>query len=125
MTNKRRAAELKRLEPLLIKAGRADQAFFERRPDRRFRIRRAHSAEVRRAEIEGGRSLALTPGSAWYAVVHHVGGGIVVGVLTVNSDRAEVDFSDHAAELLFRFETEGLDLPAEERLAWLLAVMVS
>ena len=84
----------------------------------------AHSAEVQRSALETGQSMALPAGSAWYAIVHHVGAG-VIGVLTVNAANAEVDFSYYAAELLFRFETEGLNPSAQERLARLMTGMMS
>jgi hypothetical protein len=108
--------EMKQLEPGLAKAVEADQAFFERHPERHYRLRHSHSAEVRWREIEAGQSWPLPPQTEWFTVVHHLGNGYLMQALTTNVAGAETDLPDRVCEFMFRVETENRELPIEQRL---------
>ncbi|TNC07096.1 hypothetical protein FF100_33515 [Methylobacterium terricola] len=65
---------LRQLSPEAERATDGDRRFFERRPDRRHRLRRASHAEVEQMAIVAGGA-AAPPGAGWFVVVRFVAPG--------------------------------------------------
>jgi hypothetical protein len=92
----------------------ADLRFFERRPDRRHRTRRTHSAELRHAELLIGERFPVPPpGSDYLTVVKRVAPGVHVCVFTLNVAGCETDLSEGLCHLMF--EMIVTDIPATGR----------
>jgi hypothetical protein len=74
--NQRR--QIEKLAKLVDKATQSDRRFFERRPDREHRLRRAHRAEVLQAAALSNGEFDVDPGQglAWHVVVRNLCNGV-------------------------------------------------
>lgn len=93
-----------------------DQRFFERRPDRRHRIRVAGRAEIALKELVEGRLMTLPPGYRWYAVVRNVAPGVRWRLFIRNVEGAATDLCETASRDVFAWEARAYPDVEEELL---------
>jgi hypothetical protein len=110
--------QLRKLADRVDRVTRADRLLFERRPDRRHRIRLASQAEIEQHAILDG-PLEISPGHVSFVVVRNVRPGARLRVFTPNVENGETDLSEAACRAVF----ESLETPRSREIeAAMLAV---
>jgi hypothetical protein len=104
-------AERRRLQRLCNKIDKlidTDRRFFERRPDRSHRVRRAFGEEIAAAEIVLGQRCELPPHGVWFVAVKQIRSGARVRAFFIAASDAETDLSEVQAGAIFEaFAAEG------------------
>jgi hypothetical protein len=79
-----------------------DRRFFERRPDRQHRVRRAFAAEIAVFEIVEDIHLETPAGHVWFVAVKHIAPSVRARALFTTRASAETDLNEATAAALFR-----------------------
>jgi len=94
--------ETKKLGKQVKRALQSDKLFFERRPERMYRVRLSHSAEIRQNEIAAGAPFDAPPGFLWFTVVRKIAPVVRMRLFTtLNFHDAETDLDEDTARELF------------------------
>jgi hypothetical protein len=101
LTRKQRR-QIDKLAPHVHRFFKADIAFFEQHPDRRYHVRRAGDAEIAQAEVLNDRLLQTPRGWYWFAIVKKVPGAYL-GMFVAAPPTAEtgLDAPDFLAEWIW------------------------
>jgi hypothetical protein len=95
--NRNQRREMKRLAAAVEKAITSDRLFFNRHPDREYRLRHAYTAEIEQEAILQGEPVIAMPGYRIFVVVKNLCSGSRLRMLVQGSDHAEVDVSEAEA----------------------------
>ena len=99
---------LQRLSDTIDKLIDTDRRFFERRPERSHRVRRAFAEEVAAGEIVLGQRRELPPHGAWFVAIRQIQPGVRVRAFFIAGRGLETDLSEAQAVGIFEaFATEG------------------
>jgi hypothetical protein len=82
------------------KITQADARFFERRPDRQHRVRRASPAEIEQAEIVGG-PVWVPPECAVFTVVRNIAPGVRLRVFMRAPADSDTDVSEEVVRTIY------------------------
>lgn len=113
-------AERRRREKIDEAVGRiteSDVRFFERRPDREYRIRLAAMVELEQnTALEGADFLHTRPGYRWYAIIWQIAPGVRMRVFGQGEADQDVDVPDDFARALYgQIVCPGSQLAIAER----------
>ena len=104
--------------PDLLAILRADLRYFERRPERRHRLRLAGACEIEEARRRVGLAVP-PPGVRVYCGLHRLSPGKVHRVIGFAIDVAEVDFDEQTAERAYaRLSPQDVTSPPAEAALW-------
>jgi hypothetical protein len=78
-----------------------DRRFFERRPDRSYRLRRAFRQEIEAAAFMGHALTDLPKGKAYFVLIHKITSAVLIRVFLVGSTDNETDVPDTWLQALF------------------------
>lgn len=94
--------KLRQLQGAVDRITDGDRRFFERHPERNYRLRASGKAEVEILKVtEGAERIKLVPGARYYTVVKQVVPGSRIRRFIPNWNGAETDVSEQEAEWLF------------------------
>jgi hypothetical protein len=93
--------EMRKLQARVDKATSSDRVFFERHPDRAYRVRRAHTAEIRQEEIIQGERVVPVPGCGIFVAVKSICPGARLRLLVQGLKDSEVDLTEAEARDIF------------------------
>ena len=101
--NRRQRRRIRELAPRVDKILDTDRRFFERHPERRFRVRLASEPEVESIDIlSGGSFLPPPPGGRWFVLVNQIGPGVRGRSFILGPESAvDSNLSDDAARAVF------------------------
>lgn len=100
--NRRQRRALHRLTPNAQAALESDRIYFERRPDRRHRIRRKFQGETNEGGVVLDQALGRPPpGWAWFTAVKNIRPGLRSRVFVMNDEDAETDVTEATAQAVF------------------------
>ncbi|TNC10425.1 hypothetical protein FF100_22395 [Methylobacterium terricola] len=92
----------------------ADRRFFERRPDRTYRVRLASAAEVETLRLTG-RGSETPAGYRWYVAIRHVVQDVRVRAFAIGRDGLDTDVSDAVAANIYGWASGSIaNLPEFE-----------
>jgi hypothetical protein len=99
----------RQLEKVAGRMMQADAKFFERRPDRHYRIRLAHSDEIEERRIVDGwqTAIPIPDGKRAYIAVNSPLPGIRFRMPFLANEGMETDVSEEIARGWFKFATGG------------------
>jgi len=95
-------ARLKRLYKEANRFTTTDRRFFNRFPERSYRIRRSCAAEIEAIGIFNKTSMALAPGRRWFTAVRQVSPGERLRVFLSGRADFDTDVDDDTARDLWR-----------------------
>ena len=110
--NQRR--QMQKLADRVGRVTQADRLFFERRPDRKHRVRLASQAEIGHQELLAGGPLAIPPGCCIFTLVRNIAPGVRLRLFTAAPEGAETDLSEDIARAIF--EAAQMRAAAEARI---------
>lgn len=85
---------------------KADEAFYERFPDRRHRVRLASQAEMDANAAANGLAEVATPaGQRWFCIVRQIAPGVRSRVFVQNDADVETDMDEVHARLVYEVNT--------------------
>ena len=85
-------AQRRQMQKLTDKIDRiveADRLFFERFPDRQYRVRLTSRAEIDRQELIDGRPMTIPPGCRMFTVIRNIAPGFRLCLFIPNLEGAE------------------------------------
>ncbi len=113
-------ADRRRREKIDEAVGRiteGDARFFERRPDREYRVRLAALVELEQnTALEGAEFILTRPGYRWYAVVRQIVPGVRMRVFAQGEADQDTDVPEEFARALYsQIVCPGSELAILER----------
>jgi hypothetical protein len=93
--------QMQRLTDRVDRVTQADRLFFERRPDRKHRVRLASQAEIGQQEILEGKPLFMPPGCHIFTVVRNIAPGVRLRLFTYGLEHSETDLSEATTRAIF------------------------
>ena len=96
--------KLQKLTERVDRVTNADRLFFERRPDRAFRVRLAAQCEVETEETLTGAVLYVPPGTRIFVAVYNIAPGVRLRMFLRGLEGADTDLSEASARAIY----EGL-----------------
>jgi hypothetical protein len=94
----------RRMQELAEKVDRVtqgDRRFFERRPDRKHRVRLASQAEIAQQELLDGRPIEMLPGCRIFTIVRNIAAGVRLRLFTYGLEGADTDLTEAMARAIF------------------------
>ncbi len=105
---RQRRRQIKRLSDELDTLLNADRNFFERRPDRSYRIRRCFRPEIEINGLISPEMRELEPGMAWFTLVRQVAPGARMRIFIRGPRDAETDLPEAAVADLWNAKVAAL-----------------
>jgi hypothetical protein len=88
LTTRNQRRQLEKLAEHVERTVATDVAFFEKHPDRRYRVRRTSEAEIAQIEVVENRAMQPPEGLCWFTIVRKMPGGRI-RVFTANYAEAK------------------------------------
>ncbi|MET4794676.1 hypothetical protein ABIF64_006854 [Bradyrhizobium japonicum] len=93
--------QMQKIAERVDRVTQADRLFFERRPDRRHRVRLASQAELEQCELMEGRPTSPPPGCRVFTIVRNIAPGARLRLYTYGLEDAETDLSEAVALAIY------------------------
>jgi hypothetical protein len=93
--------QMQKIADRVDRVTQADRLFFERRPDRKHRVRLASRAELEQYELLEGRPASPTPGCRGFTVVRNIAPGARLRLYAYGLEGAETDLSESMAAAIY------------------------
>jgi hypothetical protein len=93
--------QMQKLTDQVDKMSQADRRFFERRPDRKHRVRLASRAEIEQNELLEGKPQEIPPGCRVFTIVRNVAPGARLRLFVFALEGSETDLSEGIAKAAF------------------------
>lgn len=102
--SRKQRREMQRLAAARVdKASQSDRLFFERHPDRKHRIRNAHTAEILQAELSSGEPHPTPPGWRWFSVIRNICPNARGRLFMLNREDAETDLTKEVCRQVYEW----------------------
>lgn len=93
--------QLQKIADRVDRVTQADRLFFERRPDRKHRVRLASQAELEQCELMEGLPTAPPPGCRVFTIVRNIAPGARLRLYAYGLEGAETDLSEATALAIY------------------------
>jgi hypothetical protein len=112
--------QMQKIADRVDRVTQADRRFFERRPDRKHRVRLSSQAEIEQFAILVGQPVSPAPGFRLFAIVRNIAPGLRLRLYTCAMEGAETDLLEATAAAIYeaRATPKTRQIEAQLRAAW-------